>query len=89
MEHLIQFVSKMEGATFIRNSSKHSCREAAAHLESKWEKHKDDIQTARDFVNELASKSGMTGEPYKIQFADGTVKTSNQVLMQELQQLEQ
>ncbi|MCX2738649.1 DUF5329 family protein [Pontibacter anaerobius] len=89
VERLIQFVSKMEGATFIRNGSEHTCRQAAEHLESKWEKHQDDVKTAKGFVEELASRSGLTGEPYTIRFADGTVKTTNEVLLSELKQLEQ
>ncbi|MDX5436146.1 MAG: DUF5329 domain-containing protein [Pontibacter sp.] len=86
--HLIQYVYKMKDATFIRNGSEHTCREAAEHLESKWEKHKDDVKTARGFIKELASSSGLTGEPYMIRFADGTEKTTNEVLTQELMQLE-
>ncbi|ARS37587.1 DUF5329 family protein [Pontibacter actiniarum] len=89
VNHLIQVISKMEGATFIRNGSEHTCAEAAEHLESKWEKHKDDVQTAQGFVEKLASRSGLTGEPYRIRFADGTEKTTNEVLMSELQQVEQ
>ncbi|GHA71124.1 DUF5329 family protein [Pontibacter akesuensis] len=88
VEHLIQLISKMEGATFVRNGSEHAPKAAAAHLEAKWEKHREKIRTARGFVNELASKSGMTGEPYKIRFADGTEKTTNEVLLNELKRLE-
>lgn len=89
VSHLIQFVSKMKGATFIRNGSEHTCREAAEHLESKWEKHKDDVKTAEGFIEELASSSGLTGEPYRIRFADGTTKTTNEVLTQELRRLQE
>ncbi|AKD05618.1 hypothetical protein PKOR_09530 [Pontibacter korlensis] len=87
--HLIQVVSKMEGAMFIRNGSEHSCRQAAEHLESKWEKHRNNVKTAQGFIEELASRSGLTGEPYKIRFADGSIKTTNEVLLLELKQLEQ
>ncbi len=89
VEHLIQRIAKMEGATFIRNGSEHTCRQAAEHLESKWEKHRDSIKTAKGFVEELASRSGLTGQDYLIRFADGTTKTTNEVLLAELNQLEQ
>ncbi|WP_299755232.1 DUF5329 family protein [uncultured Pontibacter sp.] len=89
VERLIQFIAKMDGATFIRNGSEHTCRQAAEHLESKWEKHRDSIKTAKGFVEELASRSGLSGKPYQIRFADGTVKTTNEVLLTELKQLEQ
>ncbi|RIJ36916.1 DUF5329 family protein [Pontibacter oryzae] len=88
VNYLIQYIAKMENATFIRNGSEHTCKQAAEHLESKWEKHKDDVKTANGFVEELASRSGLTGEPYKIRFADGTTKTTNQVLLKALQQLQ-
>jgi hypothetical protein len=88
VEQLIQFIRNMKGATFIRNGSEHSCREAADHLQSKWNKHKKDISSAKEFIEVLASKSGMSGEPYKIKFKDGTVQTTNAVLMKELKRLE-
>ncbi len=89
VERLIQFIAKMDGATFIRNGSEHTCREAAEHLESKWEKHRESIKTAQGFVEELASRSGLSGKDYLIRFADGTTKTTNEVLTTELNQLEQ
>jgi hypothetical protein len=88
VEQLIQFIRNMQGATFIRNGSEHSCKEAADHLQAKWKKHKKDISSAKEFIDVLASKSGMSGEPYKIKFKDGTVQTTNAVLMKELKRLE-
>ncbi len=88
VEQLIAFVSSMKGATFIRNGSKHSCQEAAEHLRTKWEKHKDKVKTAEEFIDKLASKSGMSGEDYLIQFKDGHTETSAAVLYRKLKQLE-
>ena len=88
VERLIQFVRSMDGAVFIRNGSEHSCQQAADHLMSKWEKHKDDIRSAKEFIEKLASTSGLSGEPYKIKFKDGTIKTTSAVLSQELKRLE-
>ena len=88
VDRLIQFVRSMKDATFIRNGSEHTCQEAADHLRSKWEKHRDKIGSAREFIQELASKSGFSGEPYKIRFRDGTEVTTGTVLSQELARLE-
>lgn len=88
VEQLILYIRTMKGATFIRNGSEHSCKEAADHLQSKWNKHKKDISSAREFIEVLATKSGMSGEAYKIKFKDGTVKNTNDVLMKELKRLE-
>ena len=89
VERLIDYVRGLEGATFIRNGSEHSCKEAADHLLAKWEKHKSKISTAKEFINELASASGMSGEVYKIKFQDGTTLNSKEVLMKELERIEQ
>lgn len=88
VHELITYVRGMKDATFIRNGSKHSCKEAADHLQAKWEKHKGDVKTARGFIDELASKSGMSGKDYLIQFADGRTETSASVLNKRLKQLE-
>ncbi|MFD3000089.1 DUF5329 family protein [Pontibacter toksunensis] len=89
VERLIEFVRGLEGATFIRNGTEHNCQEAANHLQAKWEKHKDKIGSAKDFITELASASGMTGEAYKIKFPDGTIAETKEVLMKELERIEQ
>ncbi|MBC5993082.1 DUF5329 family protein [Pontibacter cellulosilyticus] len=88
VHRLIQFVRGMKDATFVRNGSEHTCKEAADHLQSKWEKHKNSIGSARDFIEKLASKSGFSGEPYKIRFKDGTEHTTNAILTKELERLE-
>ena len=88
IERLIQFVRTMKDATFIRNGKEHSCREAANHLQGKWEKHRNKINSAQDFINNLASSSGLSGEPYKIKFKDGSILTTNEVLSRELKRLE-
>lgn len=89
VDRLIQYVRGMKGAVFIRNGSEHSCQEAADHLQTKWKKHRDRIQSAEEFIEELASRSGFSGDEYKIRFADGTIVTTNAVLKQELKRLEQ
>ena len=89
VEHLIQFIRDLRGATFIRNGSEHNCGDAAQHLLSKWEKHKGEIRTAKEFIENIASASGMTGQAYMVRLADGTEITTKEMLTQELQRLEQ
>ena len=86
---LIDYLRGLEGAVFIRNGSEHTNTEAADHLQAKWEKHKDKISSAVEFIEKLASASGLTGEEYKIRFPDGNVLTTREVLMQELKRLDQ
>lgn len=89
VERLLAYLRGLEGAVFIRNGSEHSNTEAAKHLQAKWEKHKDKIGSAVEFIEKLASASGLTGEDYTIRLPDGTVLTTREVLMQELKRLDQ
>ncbi|MDX5422386.1 MAG: DUF5329 domain-containing protein [Hymenobacteraceae bacterium] len=89
VEQLIQFIQKMQGATFIRNGSEHTCQEAAEHLRSKWQKHQDKVKTAEGFIEELASRSGLSGQAYMIRLKDGREITTNEALTRELNRLEQ
>ncbi|MCC9137958.1 DUF5329 family protein [Pontibacter silvestris] len=88
IEQLIQFIRSMNDATFIRNGNEHSCKEAADHLQAKWHKHSDRIKDADDFIEHLASKSSMSGEPYLIRFADGKTHKSADILHTELNKIE-
>jgi hypothetical protein len=85
---LIGYVEKLEGAVFIRNGTEHDCKEAAAHLRRKWDGAKDKVKTAKEFVQHAASKSSISGKPYQIRFKDGTVKTSEEVLLKKLEGIE-
>ncbi|MBF9253424.1 DUF5329 family protein [Pontibacter sp. 172403-2] len=89
VERLIEWVRHLDGATFIRNGEEYNCQQAADHLQSKWEKHKDEVKTAEEFIDGLASKSGMTGEDYLIRFPDGKTVTCGEALHQQLQRIEQ
>jgi hypothetical protein len=84
IEQLIEAVAKLDGATFIRNDTEHSAAEAAEHLRTKWEAARDQITTARQFIDEIASKSSLTGEPYQIRFADGKTVTASEFFNQRL-----
>lgn len=84
---LIDYIAHLEGATFVRNGSKHSAVEAAEHLRSKYQKHKTSIPTAETFIENLASKSSMSGKEYTILFPDGKTVAVGKLLNQELQRL--
>jgi hypothetical protein len=73
IEHLISSVEKLEGAKFIRNGTEYDPKSAGAHLRMKLGKAGDKVTTAADFINGLASKSSVSGKPYQIRKADGTV----------------
>jgi hypothetical protein len=88
IDQLLQYVSNMQGATFIRNGDDHSPGDAAKHLRSKFRKHAGKIKTAHDFIDHLATKSSISGDVYKIRMADGTTVETYKLLNLELQRIE-
>jgi hypothetical protein len=84
---LIQYIEK-SNAVFIRNGAEGSALDAAKHLRMKREKAGKRIKTAKEFIDHIASKSSMTGEPYKMKFANGTIMPVRDVLYYELKKLE-
>ena len=88
VQALIAYVEKLDGAVFIRNGSEHDAKQAADHLRRKWDAAKGKVKTAREYVQQAASKSSRSGKPYQIRFKDGTVKTSEEVLLKKLEEIE-
>jgi hypothetical protein len=58
-------------AVFIRNGKEFGGEKAAAHLKSKLWFAGRRVQTARDFITGVASRSEETGKPYEVRFKDG------------------
>ena len=88
IEKLIAFVEHQKGATFIRNGSEYSCADAAKFLRGKLESMGGEVTSARDFIERIASKSSMSGQPYQVKFADGKTVLAAQFLSDELKRLE-
>lgn len=85
--HLIQYIEK-SNVIFIRNGSEYNAADAAKHLRMKREKAGKKIKTAKEFIDYLASKSSVSGEPYKIKFPNGVIMPVRDVLYFELKKLE-
>ena len=58
-------------ATFLRNGAEHTGTRAGAHLARKLRFAGKRVQTARDFIVGIASKSQASGKPYEIRWPDG------------------
>jgi hypothetical protein len=71
--HLIGSVESLKGAVFIRNGTEYETKEAAGHLRMKLGKAGNRVKTAEEFIDGLASESSVSGKPYQIRKADGTV----------------
>ena len=87
IEALIVRVEHAHGVVFIRNGSDHSAVEAAAHLRRKLAAAYGRITTAEQFIDNLGTRSSMTGIAYRVRFADGREIDSATWLRQLLREL--
>jgi hypothetical protein len=88
IEKLIQFVESQKDMKFIRNGTEYSCADAAKFLRGKMDAMGGEVRTARDFIERIASKSSLSGQPYQVRFADGKTMLAAQFLSDELKRLE-
>ena len=88
LERLIALVESTQGAVFIRNGAEHTAKDAADHLLLKWKAAGSNIRTAKQFVEHIATKSSISGEPYQIRLADGSVVLTGDYLSAQLSEIE-
>lgn len=88
IDQLIRSVREMKDAEFIRNGNAYDGAAAADHIQAKYNRAKDKVKTAREFIEKCASKSEMSGEAYKIRFKDGTEKMASEWLTAKLDEIE-
>jgi hypothetical protein len=65
IRYLIDRVAGSE-LTFVRNDTPYTPDRAAGHMEKKYRHYRDDIDTPEDFIELCASRSLMSGEPYRV-----------------------
>ena len=88
IEALIQRVSELDHAKFIRNGSEYDVTVAVRFLRGKWRANDKEVKSARDFVDKVGSASGTSGRPYMIRFKDGREIPSRDFLTAELKKHE-
>ena len=71
IQYLISSVEALKGAKFIRNGKAYDAGKAGDHLRLKLKAAGNRVKTAEDFIRICASKSSISGEPYRIRFSDG------------------
>lgn len=89
IEFLLNSIENLQ-ATFIRNGTDYDAHTAAQHLRSKLKMALQGAggepnYTAEDFIEQIASKSMLTGSPYRIRFPDGQEIPAHDWLYQKLQ----
>ncbi len=73
IDYLIATIADLHDARFIRNGNEYDARRAVDHLRLKLRYAGDRIVTAEDFIADCATGSSISGEPYRIKFADGRI----------------
>jgi HD superfamily phosphodiesterase len=71
IESLIAAVAKLDGAVFVRNGKAYPPKTAARFLRGKWDDRSDDVLSAHDFIEKVATRSSTTGRAYLVRYADG------------------
>ena len=88
IERLIQYVEAQRDMQFIRNGTAYSCADAAKFMRGKFEMMGDQVTTAQQFIDQIASKSSTTGQPYFVRFADGKTTPAAKFLGDELKRMD-
>ena len=88
IDRLIMIIETRSDMRFIRNGSEYDGVEAARFLRGKLETMGKDVNTAREFIEQIASRSSMSGQPYQVKFADGKTMAAGKFLLEELSRLE-
>lgn len=88
IDRLITYVERQRGMTFVRNGKEHSCADAAKFLRGKMEAMGDEVVTAHDFIDRIATRSSTSGDPYHVKFADGRMVPASTFLRDELKRIE-
>lgn len=88
IEILIGGVEQMTDAVFLRNGKSYSAPLAAEFLRRKWKSRREEIRSAADFIDKVASFSSTTGKPYSIRWNDGRERLSAEYFKSQLFQLE-
>jgi len=76
------------GCEFERNGSRYAAREGAEHLRMKLERAGERVQTAREFIEGIASGSSQSGRPYLVHCAGHGPQRSRDWLGERLRGLE-
>lgn len=88
IERLIRYVESQKAMKFIRNGSEYSAEDAGKFLRGKLEAMGSEVTTARQFIQRIASRSSMSGQPYHVRLADGTMQLAESFLEEELRRIE-
>lgn len=76
INHLLQYIES-SGCMFIRNSKESTPAEARAHIQKKYDHFRDRVKTTEDFIKYAATKSTISGKPYKVRCNGQETRTAD------------
>jgi hypothetical protein len=88
IERLLGALGTRRDLRMIRNGSEYDCDTAVTFLRRKLASMGDEVKTAEDFIERIASRSSTSGKPYLVRLSDGKEITAGEFLRLELVRLE-
>lgn len=88
IESLIHYVESQPEIRFVRNGSVYTALQAGRFLRGKLQAMGDGVSTARQFIDQIATKSSTSGKPYTVTWSDGRSVPAAQFLGDELARIE-
>jgi len=65
IDHLLEFIGS-SSCTFFRNGEEYDATAARGHIERKYKYAQKWIETAEQFIEYTATRSSISGEPYRV-----------------------
>ncbi len=72
IQHLMDYIAGSD-CRFIRNGKDHTAEAALAHIQMKYDHVRSRVRTAEDFIDHAATRSSMSGKPYRVQCGNKTL----------------
>jgi hypothetical protein len=88
VDRLIGYVESRTDLAFVRNGQDYSSKDAASFLREKMDQMGGSVTTAQQFIDQIATRSSMSGEPYMIRHPDGRTEHSAKFLSDELRRMD-
>ncbi len=80
VDKLLTELGKQSSISFIRNDTEYNAVDAESHLRLKLSKTKKRLKTTEQFIDNVASKSSISGSEYQVKVSDQQTVTANQYL---------
>jgi hypothetical protein len=87
IEALLAALDQSQDIQFIRNGKAYNSKRAVSHLNRKLRSVKDKLTSAEQFIDEVASGSSVSGDPYLVRYPDGSEILSRDFFYQLLKKL--